>query len=37
MEQAAEKLHKAGSGSLAEVLEARYLRLETEITLARLK
>jgi hypothetical protein len=36
-EQAAEKLHKAGSGSFAEVLEARDVRLETEIALARLK
>lgn len=34
-EQAAEKLHKAGSGSFAEVLEVRCIRLETEITLAR--
>ena len=37
MEQAAEKVHKAGSGSFAEVLEARDIRLETEIALARLK
>ena len=37
MEQASEKLHKSGSGSFAEVLEARDIRLETEITLARLK
>jgi len=36
-EQAAEKLHKVGSGSFAEVLEARYFRVETEIALARLK
>jgi hypothetical protein len=36
-EQAAEKVYKAGSGSLAEVLEARYFRLETEIALAQLK
>jgi hypothetical protein len=36
-EQAAEKLNKAGSGSRAEVLDARVVRLEVEITLARLK
>jgi hypothetical protein len=36
-ERAAEKQYKAGIGSLAEVLEYRDARLETEIALARLK
>ena len=36
-EEAAERLHKAGAGSLAEILEIRELRLEVEIALARLR
>jgi hypothetical protein len=36
-EQGAEKQHKAGAGSFAEVLEYRDARLEIEIALARLK
>jgi len=36
-EAAAEKVHKAGAGSVAEILEVREARLEVEIALARLK
>jgi hypothetical protein len=36
-EAAAERVHKLGAGSLAEILEIRDVRLEAEIALARLK
>jgi hypothetical protein len=36
-EEAAERLHKAGAGSPAEVLESRDVRLEAEIAVARLR
>ena len=36
-EAAAERLHKLGAGSMAEVLEIRDVRLEVEIALARLR